>query len=190
VTQDDPKIDAPRVLQSAAHRVDRPDRVLHYTLDLPDALVWEKASPAHRKRDRVAIGASFFAGLGLISIVKGHLPADVAFLHSLTFAFILLIAPIVFAVLLQRLDLHKRAQARADQRIGVRLELWEDRMIEHRDDRRDPLVVGALSLREVKETARHVFLSTAKEVIIVPTRAFATPAAKAEFAAKWQAKLD
>lgn len=190
MTQDDPKTDAPRVLQSAAHRVDRPDRVLHYTLDLPDALVWEKTSPTHRKRDRVALGASFFAGLGLISLLNGQLPEDVAFLHSLTFAFILMITPIVFALLLQRHDLRKRAQARADQRIGVRLELWEDRMIEHREDRRTPLVVGALSLREVKQGAQHVFLSTGQDVIIVPTHAFVTPAAKAEFAAKWQAKLD
>lgn len=183
-------MDAPRVLQSAARRIDQPDRVIHYTLDLPDALVWEKASPAHRKRDRVALGASVFAGLGLISVLNGHLPEDVPFLHSLTFAFILLIAPMVLTLLLQRHDLRKRAQERADQRIGVRLELWEDRMIEHRDDRRAPLVVGALSLREVRETARHVFLSTATEVIIVPTRAFLNPAAKSEFAAKWQAKLD
>lgn len=183
-------MDAPRVLQSAAHRVDRPDRVLHYTLDLPDALVWEKASPAHRKRDRVALGASVFAGLGLISLLKGHLPDDVAFLHSLSFALILLVSPILFAVLLQRHDLRKRARERADRSIGARLELWEDRMIEHRDDRREPLVVGALSLREVRETARHVFLSTGKDVIIVPLRAFPTPAAKSAFAAEWQARLD
>lgn len=178
------------MLQSAASRVDQPDRVIHYTLDLPDALVWERTSPAHRKRDRVALGASVFAGLGLVSILKGHLPDGVAFLHSMTFALLLMVSPMGLALLLQRLDLRKRATERAAQRIGVRLELWEDRMIEHRDDRRLPLVVGARSLREVKDTAGHVFLSTGTDVIIVPLRAFGSAAEKSAFAAKWQAKLD
>lgn len=167
----------------------RPDRVIHYTQDYDDALVWERASPVHRKRDKVALGAAFFAGLGLIQMLGGVM-TDVAALHSIPMAVLLMALPFGLVILLQRRDLHARAQRRADQRVGARLEIWGDRLVEHRDDRKEPLAFGALSLREVRETDGHVFLSTGRDVMIVPTRAFLNPAAKSAFAAEWKAKID
>lgn len=166
----------------------RPDRVIHYTLDYEDALVWERASPSHRKRDKVALFAAFFAGLGLLKMLGGVM-TDLATLHSLPMATLLMAAPFGMVILLQRRDLRARAQRRAGQRSGMRLEIWGDRLVEYRDDRREPLAFGALSLREVRETAGHVFLSTGSDVIIVPGRAFVSEAAKSAFAAEWQARI-
>lgn len=167
----------------------KPDRVIHYTLDYSDALVWERASPPHRKRDKVALFAAFFAGLGLLKMLGGVM-TDLAPLHTVPMAVLLMAAPFGLVILLQRRDLRQRAQRRADQRIGVRLEIWGDRLVEYRDDRKEPLAFGALSMREVREEETHVFLSTGREVMIVPTRAFLNPAAKTAFAEEWQAKID
>lgn len=167
----------------------KPDRVIHYTQDYDDALVWERASPVHRKRDKVALFAAFFAGLGLIKMLSGVMP-DLAALHSVPMAALLMVLPFGLVILLQRRDLHLRAQRRADRRTGARLEIWGDRLVEYRDDRKEPLAFGALSLREVRETEGHVFLSTGRDVMIVPARAFPDLAAKSAFAAEWQAKVD
>lgn len=167
----------------------KPDRVIHYTQDYDDALVWERASPPHRKRDKVALFAALFAGLGLLQMLGGVMK-DLTLLHSVPTAALLMAAPFALVILLQRRDLRQRAQRRADQRTGARLEIWGDRLVEYRDDRKEPLAFGALSLREVRETAGHVFLSTGQDVMIVPTRAFVSPEAKSAFAAEWQAKID
>lgn len=179
--------EAPATAAGSAGR--RPDRIIHYTQDYNDALVWERASPAHRKRDRVALFAAFFAGLGLMQMLSGVM-TDLALLHSVPMAAVLMALPFALVILLQRRDLHQRAQRRADQRTGARLEIWGDRLVEYRDDRKEPLAFGALSLREVRETEGHVFLSTGRDVMIVPTRAFLNAAAKSAFAAEWKAKID
>lgn len=167
----------------------KPDRVIHYTQDYDDALVWERTSPAHRKRDKVALFAAFFAGLGLLQMLSGVM-TDLTLLHSVPMTVVLMALPFVLVILLQRRDLRQRAQRRADQRTGARLEIWGDRLVEYRDDRKEPLAFGALALREVRELPGHVFLSTGKDVMIVPTRAFLNPAAKSAFAAEWKAKID
>lgn len=176
--------------QSDARPVDRAETVLHYTLDMADALAWERLSPVHRKRDRLALAASGFAGLGLLKLLSGQLEA-VSGLHSLPSAILLLVLPGLGVWLLQRRDRRKRAALRVGAQVGTRLELWPERMIEHREDRDKPLVLGGRSLRMLVETKAHVFLAAGREdVVIVPARAFATPAAKADFAAYWRAKID
>lgn len=176
--------------QSEDRPEDRAKAVLHYALDVADALAWERLSPAHRKRDRVALAASGFVGLGLLKLLSGHLQT-VSGLHSLPSAILLLVSPGLGVWLLQRRDQRKRAALRVGTQIRTRLELWPERLIEHRADRRKPLVVGGRSLRMLEETKDHVFLAAGREdVVIVPARAFATPAAKADFAAYWRAKID
>jgi hypothetical protein len=174
------------VTTAAAAAALAPD-VLDYTLDAGDALAWERVSPAYRKRDRLALAASLFAGLGLLKMLSGQLE-DVPGLHSLPAAFILMALPVLMVGLFQYRDRRQRAKARAGS--DVRVEVWPDRLIEHRADRQEPLVLGGRSLRALRETRDHVFLTFGREdVVIVPARAFATPAAKAEFAAHWRGKI-
>lgn len=161
--------------------------VLDYSLDTRDALAWERVAPAQRKRDRLALAAGFFAGLGLLKMLSGQLEA-VPGLHSLPAAIILICLPVAMVWLFRLRDRRQRAQARGGGK--TRLEVWADRMIEHRADRGAPLVLGGRSLRMVRQTKDHVFFSFGREdVVIVPTRAFASPAAVAAFAAHWRAKI-
>jgi hypothetical protein len=172
---------------AAAEGVAAAPDVLDYRLDAGDALAWERVSPAYRKRDRLALAASLFAGLGLLKMLSGQLE-DVPGLHSLPAAFILMALPVLMVGLFQYRDRRQRAKARAGGE--MRLEVWPDRMIEHRADRRAPLVLGGRSLRALRETRDHVFLTFGREdVVIVPTRAFVTPAAKAHFATHWRGKI-
>lgn len=165
------------------------DSVLHYVLDAQDALAWERVSPALRKRDRLALAASLFAGLGLLKLLSGQLEA-VPGLHSLPAAAILILLPALMALLFQYNDRYRRANARLRKPVVVRLDLSADRMVENREDQPSPLAWGGRSLRVLCETTDHVFLSFGREdVVIVPARAFATPAAKADFAARWRAKI-
>jgi hypothetical protein len=169
--------------------MDAADCVLHYVLDAQDALAWERVSPELRKRNRLALAASFFAGLGLLKVLSGQLEA-VPGLHSLPAAMILILLPALMAWLFQNNDRYRRANARFGKPVVVKLDLWADRMVEHREDQRAPLALGGRSLRVLSETAEHVFLSFGREdVVIVPARAFATPAAKQDFAAQWRAKI-
>lgn len=161
--------------------------VLDYRLEAGDALAWERVSPAYRKRDRLALAAGLFAGFGLLKMLSGKLE-DVPGLHSLPAAMILMALPLLMVGLFQYRDRRQRAKARTGGE--MRLEVWPDRMIEHRGGRREPLVLGGRSLRALRETRDHVFLTFGREdVVIVPARAFATPAAKADFAARWRAKI-
>jgi len=172
---------------AASKAADPAPDVLDYTLEAGDALAWERVSPAYRKRDRLALAASLFAGFGLLKMLSGKLE-DVPGLHSLPAAFILMALPLVMVGLFQYHDRRQRAKARAGGE--MRLEVWPDRMIEHRTDRREPLVLGGRSLRALRETRDHVFLTFGREdVVILPARAFATPAAKADFATHWRAKI-
>ena len=172
---------------AAAKAADPAPDVLDYTLDAGDALAWERVSPAYRKRDRLALAASLFAGLGLLKMLSGQLE-DVPGLHSLPAALILMALPVLMVVLFQYRDRRQRATARAGGE--MRLEVWPDRMVEHRAYRRDPLVLGGRSLRALRETRDHVFLTFGREdVVVVPARAFATPAAKADFVTHWRAKI-
>lgn len=176
-------------MQRDARPVNRADGVLHYTLTMDDALAWERVSPAHRKRDRLALAASGFAGLGLLKVLSGQLEA-VSGLHSLPSAILLMVLPGLAALEFQRRDRKTRARGRVETPVDMRLEHWPDRMIEHREDRRAPLVLGGRSLRLLRETEDHVFLSFGREdVVILPARAFASRAAKADFAAYWRAKI-
>lgn len=161
--------------------------VLEYTLDAGDALAWERVSPAYRKRDRLALAASLFAGFGLLKMLSGQFET-VPGLHSLPAAFVVMGLPLLMVGLFQYRDRRQRAKARAGGEI--RLEVWPERMIEHCTGRREPLVLGGRSLRALRETRDHVFLTFGREdVVILPARAFATPAAKAEFVTHWRAKI-
>lgn len=162
--------------------------MLEYTLDAADTLAWERVSPAYRKRDRLALAASLFAGFGLLKMLSGQFET-VPGLHSLPAAFVVMGLPLLMVGLFQYRDRRQRAKARTGGG-DIRLEVWPERMIEHRTERREPLVLGGRSLRALRETRDHVFLTFGREdVVILPARAFATPAAKAEFVTYWRAKI-
>lgn len=163
--------------------------VLHYVLTPDDAMAWEVRSPRVRRRDRVALGAAVFAGIGLIKVIGSNLP-DLRLLHSLPMAFVLIALPVLGVKLLQRRDHRRRAVERVPAPVAVQLEFSEERIVERREDRRDAVAFGAAGLREVVAAPGHVCLGNGKDVVIVPNGAFATEAARAAFLRHWQARLD
>lgn len=163
--------------------------VLHYVLTPEDAMAWEVRSPRIKRRDRVAIGAGVFAGIGLVKVIGSNMP-DLPLLHSIPMAFVVIALPVLAVLWMQRRDHRKRAGQRVPRPVGVQLEYAPERVIERREDRRDVSGFGRSGLHELLETPAHVFLSTGADVVIVPARAFATPDAREAFVAYWRGHLD
>jgi hypothetical protein len=177
---------APRVGESGGAVAEGEGRVLHYVLGLSDALAWERVSPAYRRRDRLALIVSVFAGLGLLQ-VGGANPDFLQELHVWPMAVAILLLPPVLVRLLQVRDRTRRAEERVGDGVEVVLEVQRDRLVERRSDRKAVLALGARSLREVREAPEHVFLATREDVIIVPERALGDVGAKRAFVAHWRA---
>lgn len=175
--------------QTASDAAPQEGGVLHYVLTPEDALAWERRSPRHRRRDRVALGAAVFSGIGLIKVIGGHFP-DLKLLHSLPMAAALIAIPVLIVLWLQKRDQRKRAAERVPAPVGVTLEHSPQRVVERREDRKDVSGFGRSGLHEIHETATHVFLSTGRDVVILPARGFATPAAREAFVTYWREYLD
>ena len=169
-----------------------PEHDLRFAIGADDALVWERVAPAYRKRDRLALVAGLFAGFLTLQALSGKLE-NVPGLHTLPGAIAIMLLPPLAVWIFQRHDRRRRAEAQvggAGHEVEVRLEVWPDRMIEHRADRAAPRVLGARSLRDLRETGGHLLLSFGRdEVVILPTRAFADGQVRAEFVSRWRGRL-
>lgn len=169
-----------------------PELELHYAMDAQDALVWERVAPGPRKRDRLALVAGFFAGFLILQALSGKLET-VPGLHTLPGAMATMLLPPLVVWLFQRQDRWRRAEALVGgpgAAVETRLEVWPDRVIEHRADRAAPRVLGARSLRDLRETVRHVLLIFGRDdVVILPARAFADDQARADFVTRWRGRL-
>lgn len=163
-----------------------PESVLTYELTPADARAWEIRDPAARKRNRAGLGVSVMVGISLLVTVTRHLPDWLSQLHSNAIALVILLLPVGGVLLAQRRDLARRTADRVATPVKVTLELWARRLSEERADRRDPLVLGAESLRDVIETDTHVFLTARSGTIIVPASAFPSAKAKDDFAGYWE----
>ncbi len=163
-----------------------PHSVLTYTLTWQDALDWERRDPVERKRRRALMAASFLGGIMLLSVTARHLPDWLSKLHSTALAFVILFLPLAAAIVVKRSETLSRARLAVPGDVGVRLELWDRRLVETRDDRATPLVIGAEGLRDVVETPERVFLYSRSGTIIVPATAFADAKAKDAFAGHWE----
>ncbi|AWB49486.1 hypothetical protein HYN69_14140 [Gemmobacter aquarius] len=164
-----------------------PHTVLDYRLEEKDALAWERRDPVERKRKRALYAASLLAGLMLLSVTSQHLPSWLTDLHSNVLAVAILLLPLGVAALIQARDLSRRAREAVPEAVNVRLEVWDRRLKETRDGRKQALVVGTEELRDVVETGEHVFLYARVGTIIVPASAFGDAAAKESFAEHWRA---
>jgi hypothetical protein len=180
-----PEGPALRVGEPGGAAADGEGLVLHYVLGLGDALAWERVAPTYRRRDRLALIVSVFAGLGLLQVGGSH-PEILPELHGWPMAVAILLLPPVLVRVLQMRDRTRRAEARVGDGVEVVLEVQRDRLLERRSDRKAALALGARSLREVREAAEHVFLATREDVIIVPERALGDAEAKRAFAAHWR----
>ncbi|WP_235933063.1 hypothetical protein [Paragemmobacter ruber] len=169
-----------------------PELELRFDMGAEDAAVWERVAPAHRKRARLALVAGLFAGFLVLQALSGKLET-VPGLHTLPAAICILLLPPLLVWGVQRWDRRRRAEAQVggpQARIETRVEVWPDRVIEHRADRAAPRVLGARSLRDLRETGRHVLLIFGRdEAVILPARAFAGDQARAEFVARWRGRL-
>lgn len=161
---------------------------LHFDLDWRDALAWERHSPKHRSRDRVAVAASFFAGIGLVQVIGGNF-ASLRWLHTVPAAVAVMALPVFAVVLLQWRWRRLRAIDHFPETTSASVDIAADRISQSFVSRRPPVTIGARSLRGVVETRNHVFLTDGSGVVIIPARAFASAAAKAAFAAVWRGRL-
>lgn len=163
-----------------------PHTTMSYRLTSADALAWERRDPVARKKNRVALGGAVFAGIGLLSVTARHLPVWLSSLHSNALAVLILCLPLGLVLLVQRIDLRQRARRRVPMPTDVKLELWDRRLSECRDDRPEALVLGAQTLRAVIGTQEHVFLHARSGTVIVPASAFADAGAKDAFVDHWE----
>lgn len=166
--------------------VQAPQAVLTYQLTPADALAWERRDPAARKRNRGGLGISLMVGISLLVTVTRHLPDWLSRLHSNAIAVVILLAPFGAMLLAQRRDLRRRGAERVAAPVDVTLEIWPRRLLETRADSRKPQALGAEALRDVIETADHIFLHSRSATIIIPARAFADAKAKDDFAGYWE----
>lgn len=163
--------------------------VLHYVLTPEDAVEWERISPRIRRRNRVALGAALFAGIGLVKVIGSNLP-DLRLLHSIPMAFAVIALPMLAVFWMQRRDARRQAGLRVPEPVGVVLDHSPQRIVERREGRATPLAFGAAALREVLEGPRHIFLSNGSDVVIIPFRAFAGEAERSDFLRHWRAQID
>lgn len=173
---------------SAAERDAAPlgSGVLHYILTPEDAMAWEVRSPWIRRRDRVALGAAVFAGIGLVKVIGSNLP-DLSLLHSLPMAFVIIALPVLAVRLVQTHDRKRRVAERVPSPVGVLLDYAPRRIVERREGRSEVVAFGAAALRDVLVGPGHVFLSNGTDVVIVPDRAFASVSAREAFVRHWRA---
>lgn len=163
--------------------------VLHFDLDWRDALAWERADPGSRRRGRVAVAASLFAGIGLLQVIGSHL-ASLQWLHSIPAAAVLIVTPAFAVLLLQRQARGRRARARFPAPVQAAAHLSPTRVILRVEGQSSPVTIGAKSLREVVVAKDHVFLTDGSEVAILPARAFGSAVDHVAFAEGWRRRLD
>ena len=176
-----------RIGESAAVPPETGEHVLRYALGLEDALAWERVSPQFRRRDRLALIVSVFAGLAVLQFGGSHLDI-LPGLHRLPVAVLVLLTLPVIVRLLQLRDRRHRARDRVGDGVEVVLEVRDDRLVERRADRSGAVALGARSLRDIREGPGHVFLATREDVIIVPKRALGDASATRAFVARWRAR--
>ncbi len=152
-------------------------------------MAWEVRSPWIRQRDRVALGAAVFAGIGLVKVIGSNLP-DLALLHSIPMAFVIIALPILAVKLMQTHDRRRRVTQRVPSPVGVVLDYSPGRIVERREGQREVVAFGRAGLRNVIDGQGHVFLSNGTDVVIVPDRAFSSAAARADFSRHWRALVD
>lgn len=162
--------------------------LLRFDLDWRDALAWERHDPRQKRRGRVAVAASLFAGIGLVQVIGGSLPS-LHWLHSIPMAAVVILSPAALVLLMQRQASARRARERCPERVSVDAELSPARVIQRTAGKGAAVRIGAKSLRDVVVTADHVFLSDGTDVAILPARAFASAADKDAFAAQWRDRL-
>ena len=162
--------------------------ILRFDLDWRDALAWERVDPRHRRRGRVAVAASLFAGIGLVRVTGSHL-ADLRWLHSVPMAAVFILMPAVAVLLLQTQAAARRARDRFPRVVRVETEISPSRVVQRVAGDEAAVRIGAKSLREVVVRADHIFLSNGTDVAILPARAFGSGPEKDAFAARWRQKL-
>ena len=162
--------------------------ILRFDLDSRDALAWERVDPRRRRRDRVAVAASFFAGIGLVKVIGSHL-ADLRWLHSLPMAAAVILLPAAAVLLLQSQARGRRARDRFPHPVPVETEISSARVVQRIRGDGAPVRIGAKSVRDVLVRADHVFLSDGTDVAILPTRAFGSLRERDAFALRWQRKV-
>lgn len=162
-----------------------PLKTLHYRLTPADALAWERRPGAVFRSYGRAIFTALLIGVGLVRALAGRLAVVQGGPARSTLAVGLLITPVMVMSFATRRKQALRAAEEVGAPVDVTLEIWQRGLIERRPDRSIPVMIAGDRIREVVITPDHVFVDLGKDVVIIPSAAFADDAERTAFANRW-----
>jgi hypothetical protein len=186
-------VTAPGPMQTAAPAMSgisapAPVQVFTYRLTARAVAEWLATSRAERRATRGLVASFLLAGVMGLQFLTGRLPVPEGRIPALAEAATILILPVALALWTRRRALRRDAAEEMPEPVSVRLELWPDRVVEHRDDRAQPTVLRLRLLHGIAERRGHVLAHTDSARLIVPPEAFASSAARRDFLAHLTAK--
>ena len=177
--------DAPGQADVPVLSVGTPLTTLHYRLTPADALAWEHRPGAAKRFYGRAIFTSLLLGVGLIRALAGRLAVVQAGPARSILAVGLLAFPMAVMIFVSRRKIVRHAFDEVNAPVDVTLEVWPKGLIERRPDRLTPVMIAGDRISEVVITPDHVFVDLGKDVVIIPSSAFATAAERTDFANRW-----
>lgn len=158
---------------------------LSFALTPADALAWEAQPRALRGGRLFAYYLWLAAGAGWLLLLPAHWITGQ--LVRLLLLLLLVVVQIALASLAMTLAARRRARRRIPAPIEARLTergpalLWQLGPAPAQE-------IAPAAIRQVRLTARHLFLDAPPAVVIVPVTAFPTAQAAQDFARRWEAR--
>lgn len=163
-----------------------PLQILTYRLTPADARLWSARAPGSKRRRRRSIMVALIIGVALVRGLDGRLPVIHALVARGVLAAALLILPLILGVYFAHRREVDEALSEVAADVDVRLEVFAKHVLEHRPDRRKPVLVRDDDVQDVVVGDNHLFLDLGRDVLIIPASAFAGRDDMLALARRWQ----